>query len=513
MVVQFRWIPVLAALGWALPAHAAWHEAKSKHFIIYADLTAAELRNYAERLERFDQAARKVRAMDDPPLTDAQRLTVFALRDEDAVERLASRGGVRGFYQSRATGNFAFVPRRAGSNKVDWELDAQQIFFHEYAHHLQLQFASVALPPWVTEGFAEFFATARIEENGDVMVGAPPQYRGYGLFNTTGLPVEQMVGVTYGKLNDEQSDLLYGKGWLLTHYLSFEPSRRGQLSRYVDAIQNGESAAIAAKAVFGDLQALERELSRYKRIKFPALRVSKQALAVGSIAIRPLSSGEAAIMDVRIRSKRGVDAKTAPIVAAAARKAAAPYSNDPTVQSALAEAEYDAGNYTAAEAAADRALAADANHVHGLIYKGRARMELAKASKQANWREVRSWFTRANRIDTENAEPLMLFYRSYLEAGEQPSKNAVDALIYSAALAPQDQGLRINAVRQLLIDKRVTEAKAMFAPLAFQPHLSAAFREMAAKVMAAMVAGDGNEALAALDAASRPPDQAIRPKS
>ena len=513
MFVQFRWMSILAALSLAVPAHAAWHEAKSKHFIIYADLRPDELRAYAERLERFDQAARKVRAMDDPPLTDAQRLTVFALRDEEAIERLASREGVRGFYQSRATGNFAFVPRRAGSNKVEWELDAQEIFFHEYAHHLQLQFASVALPPWVTEGFAEFFATARIEKNGDVMVGAPPQYRGYGLFNSTGLPVEQMVGVTYGKLNDEQSDLLYGKGWLLTHYLSFEPSRRGQLSRYVVSIQNGEPAATAAKAAFGDLQVLDRELERYKRVKFPALRVSGQGLAVGNIAIRPLGSGEAAIMDVRIRSKRGVDQKTAPVVAAAARKAAAPYPNDASVQSALAEAEYDAGNLAAAEAAADRALAADANHVHGLIYKGRARMELAKATKQANWKEVRSWFTRANKIDTENAEPLMLFYRSYAEAGERPSKNAVEALLYSVALAPQDDGLRINAVRQLLSDGRVAEAKTLFAPLAFQPHAPAALREISAKVMAAMTAGDGKAALSVLDTARQQPAPAAKPRN
>ena len=151
------------SLAFALPvqAEAAWHEAKSRHFIIYADLKPDELRAYAERLERFDQAARKVRAMGDPPLTDSQRLTVFALRSEGAVARLASRGsGVRGFYESRASGNFAFVPRRAGSSSVDWDLDAQEIFFHEYAHHLQLQFASVALPPWVIEGFAEFFATA-----------------------------------------------------------------------------------------------------------------------------------------------------------------------------------------------------------------------------------------------------------------------------------------------------------------------------------------------------------------
>ncbi|MDP9421687.1 MAG: hypothetical protein M3Q19_02435 [Pseudomonadota bacterium] len=511
--MRFLLILVLAALGLAPPANAAWHEAKSKHFIIYADLKPNELRAYAERLERFDQAARKVRGMDDPPLTDSQRLTVFALRSEGAVERLASRGsGVRGFYESRASGNFAFVPRRAGSSSVDWDLDAQEIFFHEYAHHLQLQFASVALPPWVIEGFAEFFATAKIEKNGDVLIGAPPQYRAYGLFTTEGLSLEQMVGVTYAKLNDEKTDLLYGMGWLLTHYLSFEPSRRGQLSRYIDAIQKGEAAASAAEAAFGDLKALDRELERYKRGRLSALRVNGATLALGNIAIRQLGAGEAAIMDVRTRSKRGVDEKTAPIVAADARKTAAPYADDPAVQSALAEAEYDAGNFAAADAAADRALAKDPNHVHALIYKGRARMELAKAAKQANWKEARGWFSRANKLDTENAEPLMLFYQSFAESGERPTSNAIEALLYSVVLAPQDEGLRFNAVRQLLTDGRVAEAKTMFGPLAFQPHAPAAMREISAKVMAAMSAGDSKGALLVLDTAGQAAEEAEKPK-
>jgi Flp pilus assembly protein TadD len=170
----------------------------------------------------------------------------------------------------------------------------------------------------------------------------------------------------------------------------------------------------------------------------------------------------------------------------------------------LAEAEYDAGDYSAAEAAADRALAAEPRNVHAMIYKGRARMALAKASGgKSDWKEIRSWFSRANKLDTENAEPLMLFFQSYLEAGEQPTKNAVDALLYSVVLAPQDHGLRINAVRQLLIDNRVADARKLFAPLAFQPHASDKYRESNAKIMGAIDANDGKAALTILDAAMR----------
>lgn len=493
----------------ALPANAlaAWHEAKSSHFIIYADLKPDQIRDYADRLERFDRALRTVREMGDPKLTDAQRLTVYVLRSEGAVARLAGSSMVAGFYRPDASGSAAFVPHTAGSKYADWDLKSGQIFFHEYAHHLQLESLSVALPSWVVEGFAEFFATAVIEKDGSVVIGNAPQYRAYGLFNETGLRLEQMLGATYQELDPGERDLLYGMGWLLTHYLTFEPSRKGQLNRYIADIQKGIRPLDAAKAAFGDLRTLNKELGKYKMAKLRGLRVRGDALAVGPIAIRPLSAGEATIMDVHIRSRRGVNEKVAPGIAAAARKAAASFPNDPFVQAALAEAEYDADNYAAAEAAADRALAANPNHVRGLIYKGRARMELAKGKSGADWKEIRSWFAKANRLDTENAEPLMLYYRSFGEAGVTPTKNAVEGLLYAVALVPQDNELRVNAVRQMLVDGRLNEARSLFAPLAFRPHALERFRESNAQVMAAIGAADGKRALSVLEAAMEQSDE------
>src|SRR5438132_6427640 len=139
-------------------AHAGWYEAKSKHFIIYADESPDAVRRFAERLERFDSTVRRLRDMSDPPLTDSGRLRIYVLRSQGAVARLAGRSDVAGFYHSRASGSVAFVPRSAGASI--WDLNTEQIFFHEYAHHLQLQDSSIIVPEWVREGFAEFFATA-----------------------------------------------------------------------------------------------------------------------------------------------------------------------------------------------------------------------------------------------------------------------------------------------------------------------------------------------------------------
>lgn len=481
-------------------AHAAWYEAKSKHFIIYADDNPNRLTKFAERLERFDQAVRRVRGMEDPELTDSNRLRVYVLRSEGAVSKLIGSSLALGMYQPRASGAVAFVPRSAGSTFNEWDLDTETIFFHEYAHHLQLQYASLALPEWVVEGFAEFYATAVINKDGSVLIGSFPKYRIWSFYDDGGLTLEQTLGGTYGKLTPTQLDALYGRGWFLMDYLTFDKSRSGQLVKYVEGIQNGTSALDSAKAAFGDLKQFKRDFDRYSKGSLTGIRIPASVLSIGPIALRPLGPGEAAIMPVHIRSTRGVDIKTAPAVAVDARKAAADYPADPFVQAALAEAEFDAGNHAAADAAADRALATDPKNVHALIYKGRARMELAKAKPEgANWGQIRDWFIKANKIDTENAEPLALFYRTFAEAGEKPNKNAIDALLYAIVLAPQDESLRIMATRELLIANRARDAKEMLAPLAYRPHSSVEFREAMTKVMTAISAGDSKMALSLIE--------------
>lgn len=497
MRVVYRALAALV-LAAATPAHAAWHEARTRHFIIYSDDSPLRISRFAERLEKFDKAVRLVRGMDDPPLTDARRLTIYMLPSGYAVGRLIGRSNALGMYLARASGSYAFVPRRSAGDAEG--LDVETIFFHEYAHHLQLQQANRAIPAWYTEGFAEFFATADIKDDGSVLIGSVPKYRLWALNNeASGLSMEQMVAGAYAQLTMEQLDRLYGRGWLLTHYLTFEPSRKGQLARYLAAIHAGMDPLQAAGAAFGDLKALDSDITRYGRRRLTAVEVNSKALEVEPAQVRPLSQGAAAIMNIHIRSTRGVDEKTAAGLVVEARKIASKYPNDPFVQAALAEAEYDVSNFAAADAAADRALAARPDHVRALIYKGRAQLQLALANRaQADWAGIRRWFLKANKADTEHAEPLMLFYRSFLEAGQHPTRNAINGLIYAVDLAPQDDELRLTAMSQLLTEGKIAEAKRMFAPIAFNAHATEKQRAEVAKVNEAFARGDGPAVLALL---------------
>ena len=133
----------------ATQANAAWYEAKSKHFIIYANATPKQLQAYASKLERFDQAVRWVMHYEDPPVGDGNRVTVFALSTIDAVQRMVDkRAGnienIAGFYEPRAEGCLAFVPLVV-SKEATGGLDTNLVFFHEYTHHLQLENLGQAL--------------------------------------------------------------------------------------------------------------------------------------------------------------------------------------------------------------------------------------------------------------------------------------------------------------------------------------------------------------------------------
>jgi tetratricopeptide (TPR) repeat protein len=481
----------LAVAG--IPAHAAWYEAKSSHFIIDGDVDAQELKDYATKLERFDQAVRMARGMPDPQLTDAGKLRIYFVRN---AREWADLGGgyALGIYYSRAEGSYAFVPKMKGDSVRDMNSDI--LFFHEYAHHLMFQNWAAALPTWFVEGFAEFLSTAKVNDDGSVILGAAANHRSTGVHSLHhDLPLSQMLGDSERWLSGWQWELTYSRGWLLTHYLTFEPSRRGQLDRYIANIQSGKGALESAKAAFGDLNQLDNELDRYAASKeITGVLLRPDPAKLGTISVRALSEAQSALMPIQMRSDFGVPTPFAGILAGKARKLAEAYPWDPFAQTTLAQTEYLAKNYAAAEAAADRALTTDPNYVRALIYKGRAEMALAKTKAAAvDWSKVRGLFAKANHLDTENAEPLMLYYLSFEAAKEPPTDSATKGLLYALVLAPRDQTLRWLAVRQLLRDRNIDEAKRTLVPLAYDPHGGS--RDKADQVLTAIQTGDPAKAL------------------
>jgi tetratricopeptide (TPR) repeat protein len=482
-------------------AMAAWYEAKTNHFIIYSEQKPDELRNYAKLLERFDSGVRAIRQMKDPPPTSTSRLTLFVVRDARAVQDAlgAPGSGIAGVYMPRASGPVSIANGEPKRNR--WDLDGRTVFFHEYLHHLMLQGASAAYPTWMTEGYAEFFAPAEFRPDGSVEFGEPPHYRGAELRLLRGMSLPEMLGGIYNQTTGQEWVSQYSRGWLLAHYLAFEPSRRGQASKYVDLIQTGMPALQAAKQAFGDLKVLEKDLDRYRgRDTLPTRIIPADLIKEGPVEVRSLTPDEEAIVPLRIKLEgQNKEQGVARSVAGSARSLAERFPKSVKVLETLAQAELQSKRFPEAAAAADRALALDPNAFKALIYKGRAQLEIAKKTPQsANWKEIRSLFSKANRLDTLSPEPLMYYYQTFVEEGVAPPAQAVDGLLFAVDLVPQDDDLRLMAVRQVLREGATAEARSLFTPIAYHPH-SGKTKRRNLEIMDKITKADTKGALQMLD--------------
>ena len=449
----------------ALPqsAKAEWVEASSPHFLVYGDLDEKDARDYAERLERVDRLLRTVTKAPDTEAERANRVTVYVVPDMATVERLYGGEGVGGFYRADAQGSIAVTPR--SMKNLSEYMRPQAVLFHEYTHAILVGSSPVPYPKWLQEGFAEFFGTMEARDDGSLIIGGLPLIRGFALAEQNQMSVRELLTAEQRKLSDEDVSHLYARGWALVHMLMLKKDRAGQLDKYMQLVAKGVPSLSAGEQAFGDLSRLDRDLKVYLRSsKFQALEIPAEKLAGGKASVRTLRPCEAKIMPTRIRSAVGVSEKTAPDVAANARKAAAGCETDAFVQRTLAETEFDAKNDQASMAAADRALAADPANVMAMVYKGRV------YARAKNWTEARRWFVRANRAEPDYALPLVLYFDSYVRAGQTPTQSATNGLLRALVLVPNDSSVRIRIIRAMVNSGDMATARAALAPLAYGAH-------------------------------------------
>lgn len=467
-------LALMVFCGFTAPAQAAWYEASSDHFVIYADDREENIREFAENLERYHSALALVTGREVEKPSPSNRLVIFVVGSQGDIRRLAGENArtVAGFYIARAGGSVAFVQDvRMGSGEPTF---STVVLLHEYAHHFLISSSSFAMPRWLSEGSAEFFATTSFNRDGSVQLGRPARHRAAELAYADGVTIEQLLDAElYQNRRGRRYDAFYGRSWALFHYLTFNEGRAGQLTAYWNRIAQGEPSLDAARAAFGDLTTLDREIDRYLRQRrMLSLRIAPERVAIGEVHLRALPEGEAEMMAVRIRSQRGVNEDTAPAVLEDARRIAARHPNDPGVLAALAEAEYDAGNDSEAIAAADRALALDASRTNAYVQKGLALFRMAKDAddQETAYAQAMAPFSALNAIENDHPLPLMYYYRSFAERGVEPNQTARDALQQAAGLAPFDHSLAMSVAVMHANHGEVALATHALAPVAANPH-------------------------------------------
>lgn len=478
---MLRLLVPLIALILSAPAQAEWWEARTEHFVVYSQDSEARTREFAAELERFDHALRSLQSVEFAPITsDSQRVTIYRTGDIGDIGQLAGGRPAAGFYIPRMN-PAAFTPARApkptpGSiirRDSRTDLDPRSVLFHEYAHHFMFQYFAAGYPSWYVEAFAETAATIELREDGSFHLGNPPQYRSSALFGDWMTVTPKTLLASTAKPDFEDYYAYYSVGWLMNHYLTFEPSRKGQLKTYLRLVNDGVASGTAARQAFGDLDRLDSEIVRYKRGRLPGALVRPATAANPQVAMRRLSDDEEAIIRTRVRSKAGVTRSVARDVVADARAVARRYPDSFLVNLALAEAEFDVEDYGAAEAAVDRALRLRPDSVEALLRKGQILLERGKAKKDLQaLAAARSVIARAHQLDPANPEPLYMHYLSYFHSGQPIPEEAIIGLEQAYKAARQDSGLRLVLARQLLLERKGPLAKEILLPLGLSPHES-----------------------------------------
>lgn len=459
-------------------AYAKWLRAETRHFIIYSAGSSKQLTGFATSLERFDAVLQRRFLV--PASNNPTKLTIYFLASQDAVAKLYGdkSGMVAGFYSTRKEGTFA-VANRSQSDGI-WDLDGMTVLFHEYAHHFMFRNFTYAYPSWYVEGFAEYLSTATFGSDGSWTLGRPAFHRAYGLLAGRKLPIERLLfGGTEFK-NDEEADLFYGRSWLLVHMLSMKPEYKDKLSAYFAAIQAGKPDREAATEAFGDLNTLDKALDIYLKRSMTYYSSKKPVEADLAVSVTELDpvAGDLVMFRLNRMKGNGTEKSLAELRALAA---ANPARADAWYELALTErdmasdkekAERSAAEL-AAEAAVDRALASDPNHVRANVLKADIllkRLEADGETAPAKWSAARKFLITANKYAVDDPLVLSAWYDSYVYQHKTPTEVARAALARAFDLAPEVTDLRVQLAFDLADQGKFDEAIRLVQFLAHDPH-------------------------------------------
>lgn len=468
---------VCAVLLWCCVGVAAqaavWREATSEKFVVYSDGNEKALVEFTEKAEKFDQVLRLMTGLKRP--ASPLRLRIYLVANGTQVRALMPHPEryTAGFYSVTMEGAIAVVSRERAGNQFD--LSGQAVLFHEYAHHFMAQYFPTAYPAWYREGFAEYFSSTQINDDGSVAVGRIAMHRVPGLVYGRWLTPTQLMDGSLEQLDSVQRGQFYAQGWLLTHYMHRDMQARKQLSQYLDLRASGTSHAEALQQAIGmnDEQLGKGLQQYYVKGKFLYGEIDKSNLTAPQVTVRQLPAAESAMLLLGVRAQLGVEKAARADFVAQVRREAARYPADDIAQLVLAETEANFGAREVARKSYESLIAKEPPNRRALIGLGflllADRQEDLVAQRAAN-RQVRRLAAKANRLMTEDPAALLLFYMSFSADENGASDNARQGLQAAYDSLPQNWQAAIMLAGEYLHDADPGQAIALLKPIAYEPH-------------------------------------------
>jgi hypothetical protein len=458
---------IVLTLG-ATPVHAEWRRAETDRFIVYSQGSERELRDKVRMLHRFDRLVRAPFGLSAAP--PARRLTVYLVSGRAGMEAIYPNvpRNVGGWYSSTEHDIYAALDRRADD----------KVLLHEYTHHVMRQNFPVAMPGWFSEGVAEFYMTARIDDR-ETRVGFRDDGRVATLNTLPWVPMDRLLTRRALSGNPQQMAVFYAEAWLLTHYLISDNGRRTQLEAYLKAVSEGVAPMDAVQPAFGMTpDQLEQALRRYRAGSMPYAVYPTPVTDDALVTIETLPPSADDLFPLSVRLNYPPSGDDGPRVLARVRAAQARWPTDRLANMTLAKAEVSWGTPEAAETALDAVLAGDPADPEALRWLARLRQTAAAAAARARApetqermnRQARAFLARAMAADPDDYRIYLALGRSRRYAPDYPNANDLATWNMAAELAPQVGAVRWEAAEAFSRAGQTGTAIALLLPLASDPH-------------------------------------------
>ena len=294
--MKLRLLALLAAI--ILPALAPstagaeeqWIEVQSPHFTVLTDGGERPGRDLGRQFEQMRSVfaqlfSRQVR--------QSVPLEIIALKSPKQFSEYAP------LYQGKPVKTVGFYLRSQDRDYIVLEVDAPnrlETVFHEYAH-LLLAANLPDLPPWFTEGFAEFYSTIMIDSK-HATIGHAPAAALEVLRQEALMPVATLLAVDHDSpvYNDDSDprSIFYAESWLVVHYL-WDHNQMDQVQRYFELVRQHVPVPEAVKQAFDMTpDQFDRVLKKYSRSVLEAVTVPlPEGLEKISFSVAPVPSLDA----------------------------------------------------------------------------------------------------------------------------------------------------------------------------------------------------------------------------
>ncbi len=254
-------LAICAAVLLAAPACAQeWVAVQSPHFSVVTDGGAKQGREIALRFEQmrsvFGQIFRRTNIHLPVPLQ------IVAFRNGKEIRPYAP------LFQGKPVELGGLFERGDDRSYILLDLSAEdkwETVFHEYAHQL-LNGNFPRMAPWFDEGFAQYFASMKIDGN-SFQIGEAPEGAMDVMQRSRLMPVTALFAVTHQSEAYNRGDprhLFYSESWLMVHYL-FDKAKLKQTDDYFHLV-NDEHVPVEqaiARAFGEEPKQLDKELADY----------------------------------------------------------------------------------------------------------------------------------------------------------------------------------------------------------------------------------------------------------